>query len=126
MYGDSGVMRKRAAQLREQAGDIRALADHLVAQTEGVAWTGRAADAMRERVRDRAAHLRDVRRGARDAPPTPSNATSTRWTSQGADQPVPSARPRSSSPTPAPGRADRRRTTTPTASTAPPTDEDQP
>ena len=49
MYGDSGVMRKRAAQLREQGGDIRALADHLVAQTESIAWTGRAADAMRER-----------------------------------------------------------------------------
>jgi hypothetical protein len=60
MYGDSGVMRKRAAQIREQATDIRSLADHLVAQTEGIAWTGRAADAMRERVRDRAAHLREA------------------------------------------------------------------
>ena len=60
MYGDSGVMRKRAAQIREQATDIRSLADHLVAQTEGLAWTGRAADAMRERVRDRASRLREV------------------------------------------------------------------
>jgi len=60
MYGDSGVIRKRTAQIREQAGDIRSLADHLVAQTEGIPWTGRAADAMRERVRDRAAHLREV------------------------------------------------------------------
>ena len=60
MYGDSGVMRKRATQIREQAGDIRSLADLLVAQTEGVSWSGRAADAMRERVRDRASHLREV------------------------------------------------------------------
>ena len=58
-------MRKRAAQMREQAIDIRAMADQLVAQTESVAWTGRAADAMRERIRDRAAHLRDVA-GAHD------------------------------------------------------------
>ncbi len=65
MYGDSGVMRKRAAQIREQATDIRAMADQLVAQTESVAWTGRAADAMRERIRDRAANLRDVA-GAHD------------------------------------------------------------
>ena len=65
MYGDSGVMRKRAAQIREQATDIRAMADQLVAQTENVAWTGRAADAMRERIRDRAANLRDVA-GAHD------------------------------------------------------------
>jgi hypothetical protein len=60
MYGDSGVMRKRAAQIREQGADIRTMADRLVAQTEGIAWTGRAADAMRERIRDRAAHLREV------------------------------------------------------------------
>jgi ABC-type transporter Mla subunit MlaD len=65
MYGDSGVMRKRAAQIREQATDIRAMADQLVAQTEGLAWTGRAADAMRERIRDRAANLRGVA-GAHD------------------------------------------------------------
>lgn len=60
MYGDSGVMRRRAHQLREQGSDIRMTADQLVAQTESIAWTGRAADAMRERIRDRAAHLRDV------------------------------------------------------------------
>ena len=65
MYGDSGVMRKRTAQIREQATDIRAMADQLVAQTESIAWTGRAADAMRERIRDRAASLRDVA-GAHD------------------------------------------------------------
>lgn len=60
MYGDSGVMRRRAAQIREQGADIRTMADQLVAQTEGIAWTGRAADAMRERIRERAAHLREV------------------------------------------------------------------
>ena len=65
MYGESGVMRRRAAQIREQATDIRTMADQLVAQTESIAWTGRAADAMRERIRDRAANLRDVA-GAHD------------------------------------------------------------
>ncbi|MBB6627695.1 hypothetical protein H5V45_10220 [Nocardioides sp. KIGAM211] len=63
MYGDTDVMRKRAAQLREQGVDIRAMADHLVAQTEGIGWSGRAAESMRERVRDRAAHLREVAAG---------------------------------------------------------------
>jgi hypothetical protein len=58
MYGDSDVMRRRADQLREQAVDLRALADQLVAQTEGIGWHGRAADSMRERVRERATHLR--------------------------------------------------------------------
>jgi len=60
MYGDSGVIGRRAAQIREQGADIRTMADQLVAQTEGIAWTGRAADAMRERIRERAAHLREV------------------------------------------------------------------
>jgi hypothetical protein len=59
MYGDTGVMRRRAAQLREQGTDLRAMADHLVSRTEAVAWSGRAADAMRERIRERAAHLRE-------------------------------------------------------------------
>ena len=58
MYGDTDVMRRRAAQLREQGVDIRIVADQLVAQTESIGWTGRAAEAMRERVRERAAHLR--------------------------------------------------------------------
>lgn len=58
MYGDSDVMRRRADHLREQAVDLRALADQLVAQTEGIGWTGRAADSMRERVRERATHIR--------------------------------------------------------------------
>lgn len=60
MYGETGAVRRRAAQLREQGQDIRTMADRLVAQTEAIAWAGRAADAMRERVRERATHLRDV------------------------------------------------------------------
>jgi hypothetical protein len=59
MYGDTRVMRKHATRLREQATEIRVLADQLVAQAETVPWVGRAGDAMRERVRDRAASLRD-------------------------------------------------------------------
>jgi len=47
MYGDPDVMRRRAGQLQEQGVDIRALADRLVAQTESLGWTGRAADSMR-------------------------------------------------------------------------------
>ena len=58
MYGDADLMRKRADQLREQAVDLRGLADLLVGQTEDTGWTGRAADSMRERVRDRATQLR--------------------------------------------------------------------
>ena len=60
MYGDSDVMRRRAAQLREQGVDLRALADQLVARTEALGWTGRAADAMRERVRERATQVREA------------------------------------------------------------------
>jgi hypothetical protein len=60
MYGDTLVMRRRAAQLREQGEDVRAMAEQLVTHSDDVAWTGRAADAMRERVRDRAAHLREA------------------------------------------------------------------
>ena len=60
MYGDTLVMRRRAAQLREQGEDIRAMAEQLVTHSDEVAWTGRAADAMRQRVRDRATHLRDA------------------------------------------------------------------
>ena len=70
MYGDTAVIRKRVSQLREQGTDIRSLADHLVGQAEQVTWTGRAADAMRERARDRASQLRDCashHEGAADA-----------------------------------------------------------
>ena len=58
MYGDSAASRKRVAQLREQGGDIRAMADRLVAQAESVPWTGRAAESMRTRIKERASHLR--------------------------------------------------------------------
>lgn len=58
MYGDTVVMRRRAGQLREQGADIRAAADRLVARSEAVPWRGRAAEAMRERVKERATHLR--------------------------------------------------------------------
>jgi chromosome segregation ATPase len=58
MYGDTVVMRRRASQLREQGADIRAAADRLVSRIEAVPWRGRAADAMRERIQERAGHLR--------------------------------------------------------------------
>lgn len=58
MYGDTAASRKRVAQLREQSGDIRAAADRLVAQAESVPWHGRAAEAMRTRIKDRANQLR--------------------------------------------------------------------
>ena len=45
-------------ELREQAGDVRALAARLVSQAEAVPWHGKAAEAMRERIRERAGHLR--------------------------------------------------------------------
>lgn len=60
MYGESEVVRKHAARLREQGEDIRALAEQLVSRAETLHWSGRAADAMRERVRDRAARLREA------------------------------------------------------------------
>ncbi|WP_243058638.1 hypothetical protein [Nocardioides sp. SR21] len=60
MYGDTDVMRRHADRLREQGVDLRALADRLVAQTESAGWAGRAADALAERIRERATHLRDV------------------------------------------------------------------
>lgn len=58
MYGDTDVMRHRVDQLREQATDVRAMADQLVARTEVIGWRGRAADSMRLRVTERATHLR--------------------------------------------------------------------
>ncbi len=58
MYGDTEVMRRRVGELREQAVDVRSLADQLVAQTEALGWTGRAAESMRDRIRERATHLR--------------------------------------------------------------------
>lgn len=60
MYGDTVAARKRVLQLREQADDIRALADRLVAQAEAVPWHGRAAESMRTRIKERAAQLRSA------------------------------------------------------------------
>ncbi len=60
MYGDTEVMRTRSAQLREQSADLRAMADQLVARTETVRWSGRAAASLDERIRERATYLRDV------------------------------------------------------------------
>jgi methyl-accepting chemotaxis protein len=62
MYGDTLVMRKRAGQLREQSAEIRAVAEQLVARSEAIPWRGRAAEAMRERVKERASHLRAAAR----------------------------------------------------------------
>jgi hypothetical protein len=60
VYGDADVMRKQAGRLREQGAEIRAIADRIVAQAEAVTWAGRAGDAMRERIRERAARLREA------------------------------------------------------------------
>lgn len=60
MYGESDVVRRHAARLREQGEDMRALADQLVARSESLHWSGRAADAMRERVRERATRIREA------------------------------------------------------------------
>src|SRR6478609_4590672 len=60
MYGETEVMRRRSGELREQGVDLRALADRLVAQTESAGWTGRAAAALAERIRERARRLRDL------------------------------------------------------------------
>ena len=58
VYGDTDLVRRRVDQLRDQAVDVRALADQLVARTEALGWTGRAAAAMQVRVGERASHLR--------------------------------------------------------------------
>lgn len=60
MYGETAAMRRRVGQLREQGQEIRRMAERLVAQAESVPWQGRAADSMRTRIKERAAHLRDV------------------------------------------------------------------
>lgn len=59
MYGDAAVIRRRASELREQAVDIRALADRMAAGAESIEWTGRAAEDLRLRMQDRASHLRE-------------------------------------------------------------------
>ncbi|HEY1134272.1 MAG TPA: hypothetical protein VGE77_06815 [Nocardioides sp.] len=54
------MIRRRATELREQAVDVRALADRLVAGSDAIGLTGRAAEDLRLRMRDRASQLRDV------------------------------------------------------------------
>lgn len=58
MYGDTDTIGRHADRLRERGVDLQAWADRLVAQTDALAWGGRAADAMRARVGERATHLR--------------------------------------------------------------------
>jgi len=58
LYGDSSVIRKRATQVRDQGSDVRALADQLVATTEALSWTGRAARDLHAIVTERASELR--------------------------------------------------------------------
>jgi len=70
MYGESAAMRKRARELQEQAGDLRALADGLLGQVDAIRWEGRAARDLRDRITDRAAGLRasaDQHEAAADA-----------------------------------------------------------
>ena len=58
MYGDTGVIRRLAQQVGEQGAEIRRGADRLVGASELVVWEGRAAQAMRERMTERAVALR--------------------------------------------------------------------
>ncbi len=58
MYGDTGVIRRLATQMAEQGTEIRADADQLVKSSQLVVWEGRAAQAMRERMAERAVALR--------------------------------------------------------------------
>jgi hypothetical protein len=60
MYGETAAMRRRVGQLRDQAVEIRQMADRLVAQAEAVPWHGRAAESMRLRIKERASHLREA------------------------------------------------------------------
>ena len=58
MYGDTGVIRRLATQMAEQGTEIRTDADQLVKSSQLVVWDGRAAQAMRERMVERAVALR--------------------------------------------------------------------
>src|SRR6478672_3009808 len=107
MYGDTAAGRKRVAQLREQGGDIRALAARLVARAEAVPWHGKAAEAMRERIRERAGHLRAAAAQHEVAADSPRSTPARTRSRPG------SARPPRSSRTPAPARP--RRPPCPTA-----------
>lgn len=56
--GDTELVRRRVQQLRDQGSDVQLMADQLVARVDALGWTGRAADSMRDRVGERARHLR--------------------------------------------------------------------
>lgn len=58
MYGDTDVIRRLATQLSDQGTEIRSDADRLVKASQLVVWEGRAAQAMRERMTERAVALR--------------------------------------------------------------------
>jgi hypothetical protein len=58
MYGDTTAIRRLAAGMREQAGEIRREADRLVSRTDAAGWLGRGGDALRDRARERALDLR--------------------------------------------------------------------
>ncbi|MBC9734257.1 hypothetical protein [Nocardioides marmotae] len=57
-YGDVAGIRALATRLREQGAEVAAEAERLVRLAEATGWTGRAADAMRERAHDGARGLR--------------------------------------------------------------------
>jgi ABC-type phosphate transport system auxiliary subunit len=57
MYGDTEVIRALARRLDQQADEIREHAQQLLRAAHRVLWEGRAAHAMQERMRDRAAAL---------------------------------------------------------------------
>ena len=58
MYGDTAVIRRLATQMADQGTEIRSDADQLVKASQFVVWEGRAAQAMRERMAERAVALR--------------------------------------------------------------------
>lgn len=58
MDGETTVIRRRAAELRERAMEIRTEADRLVARTDAAGWLGQAGDALHHRVRERSVALR--------------------------------------------------------------------
>lgn len=58
MYGDTAVIRRLATQMIDQGTEIRSDADQLVKAAQLVVWEGRAAQAMRERMSERAVALR--------------------------------------------------------------------
>ncbi|MGN0065840.1 MAG: hypothetical protein ACI379_16515 [Nocardioides sp.] len=67
MYGDTAVIRGLATQMDDQAKEIRSEADGLVRSSEQVLWEGRAAEAMRQRMKERAVSLRETATEHEDA-----------------------------------------------------------